>query len=369
MLNEKEINLISKIAKIFANNKDYILNKWIELIKKENIINSDNELEYYQKGFKQLIEDFVLYLSKGDITSYYNSNSELAKEIAYNDVSYPKFVEAFHLFEDSYIKLLENNISPSELLQYMGAIDKLHHTTIARISQAYFEINDLTVFSLAKLAELRDPETGYHLERTREYSVTLASELGCSKEFIDNIYKVGPLHDIGKVGIPDNILLKPGPLNDEEYEIMKKHPIIGANVIISIISNHRLSRGYLLMAKDIILHHHERYDGKGYPCGLKGNEIPLSARIFAVVDAYDAIISKRPYKPALPHEEAVKRIIKDKGTHFDPLVVDAFLNVSEKIHEIYEKYKADFKFNATILNDNLLIKPINILECNKLIKF
>ncbi len=347
-MEKKELDLVAKVAEIFEKNEESILNKWVNLIKKENIISTESELDYYLAGFKKLIKDFSFYLKNGDFDGYYRGNSELAREIAYNDISYPKFVEAFHLFEDSYSELLTHNIVHCDLLKCMGVIDKIHHTTISRVSQAYFEINDVTVFALAKLAELRDPETGYHLERTREYSVILAKELGCSEEFVANIYKVGPLHDIGKVGIPDRVLLKPAALTDEEYAEMKKHPVIGANVILSIIADHRLSRGYLLMAKDIIMHHHEKYDGSGYPCGLKGEEIPLSARIFAVVDAYDAIISKRPYKPALPHEEALRRIKKDSGTHFDPAVVEAFFRIHENLHQTYEKYKEDFKFGVKI---------------------
>lgn len=344
----KEIALVRKVAEIFGQNRDLILDKWIRLVKEENIITSESELGYYKNGFQKLVDDFARYLKNDDFEGYYRGNSELAKEIAYNDISYPKFVEAFHLFEDSYSDLLVKYIPGDELLSCMGAVDKLHHTTISRVSQAYFEINDVTVFALAKLAELRDPETGYHLERTREYSVILAGELGCPPDFVANIYKVGPLHDIGKVGIPDRVLLKPAALTEEEYDEMKKHPVIGADVILSIIADHQLSRGYLLMARDIILHHHEKYDGSGYPCGLKGEEIPLSARIFSVVDAYDAIISKRPYKPALPHEEALRRIKKDSGTHFDPVVVEAFLKIHEKLHETYDRYKQDFKFGVKI---------------------
>ncbi len=344
----KDLELIKKVAVLFENNKNIILEKWIELVKAEKIITNNNELDYYLNGFKKLINDFSFYLQKGDFEGYYKGNSELAKKIAYNDISYSKFVEAFHLFEDSYSDLLTNNIVHGDLLRCMGAVDKLHHATISRVSQAYFEINDVTVFALAKLAELRDPETGYHLERTREYSIILAKKLECDEDFCANIYKVGPLHDIGKVGIPDRILLKPAALTHEEYEEMKKHPVIGADVILSIIDNHELSRGYLLMAKDIILHHHEKFDGSGYPDGLKGENIPLGARIFSVVDAYDAIVSKRPYKPALPHEEALRRIKKDSGTHFDPLVVEAFLKIHESLHETYERYKSDFKFGVKI---------------------
>ena len=336
-----EIELIKKAAVLFGHHKQQIIKNWIEAVKREKTVSDDSELDYFISGFEQIVSDFAKYLSVADFNGYYQCNAEVAARIAYNDISYQKFVEVFHLFEDSYGHIITENIDKNDILKCIGAIDRVHHKTISTVSNAYFSINDVTVFALAKLAELRDPETGFHLERTREYSMALSKQLGLSETFIANIYRVGPLHDIGKVGIRDNILLKPASLTDAEYAIMKTHVTIGAGVITSIIGGHNISRGYLLMARDIVLYHHEKFDGTGYPVGLAGERIPLAARIFTLADAYDAIVSKRPYKEALPHEEAVARIKKDCGSHFDPKVVAAFLEIHEQFRAVNEKYKEE----------------------------
>ena len=181
-----------------------------------------------------------------------------------------------------------------------------------------------------------DRETAGHLARTRKYAVAIAKELRknkkyrkiITKEHIEDLNDAAPLHDIGKVGIRDDILLKESKLTDEEYEEMKRHALIGKKIIKDTIEKYKLNQSFLIMARDIIEYHHEKYNGKGYPTGLKGEEIPLEARIFAVADAYDAIRSKRPYKNSLPHKEAIKRIKSDKGEHFDPDIVDVFIKCS-----------------------------------------
>jgi len=157
-------------------------------------------------------------------------------------------------------------------------------------------------------------------------------------EFIEDLLLAGPLHDIGKVGIPDAVLLKPGPLSDDEWRIMKNHVRIGAQILDRAIERYGLKDRYLIMAKNICAYHHERYDGSGYLEGLKGEEIPLEARIFALADAYDAIRSKRPYKGPLSHEEAVRRIKEAAGRHFDPQVVEAFLRCEEEFRRISESF-------------------------------
>jgi putative two-component system response regulator len=191
---------------------------------------------------------------------------------------------------------------------------------------------DVLILSLAKLAESRDPETGAHLERMREYCRILTAQLGrmdrfadvIDADFAEAIYLTSPLHDIGKVGIPDNILLKPGKLSAEEFEIMKQHTRLGGETLAAAAERHP-NHAYLLMARDIAMSHHERYDGMGYPAGLKAEAIPLCGRIVALADAYDALTSKRVYKGAMSHEEAARIIVDDAGSHFDPHIVDAFL--------------------------------------------
>ena len=210
-----------------------------------------------------------------------------------------------------------------------------------------FGSRDIAIFAISKLVESRDPETGNHLERIRYYSRILAESLLKLKNppkeidilFIDNLFLTSPLHDIGKIGIPDYILLKAGQLDDREYETMKKHTIIGYNTLNEAAMKDPKAE-YLRMSADIALSHHEKYNGAGYPNGLKGNEIPLSARIVALADVYDALVSKRVYKETFAHDVARSIIIDDKGKHFDPLLVDAFLLSEDKFTKIYNKFIA-----------------------------
>ncbi|HCU37305.1 MAG TPA: two-component system response regulator [Armatimonadetes bacterium] len=194
------------------------------------------------------------------------------------------------------------------------------------------ETRHVAIFALAKLAESRDPETGQHLERIRKYSTILASELAdnpdyagqVTTEYVETIYLTSPLHDIGKVGIPDSVLLKPGRLSDAEFETMKRHTLIGGETLGAAESEYD-GVPYLRMAREIAVSHHERWDGTGYPHRLEREQIPLAARIVALADVYDALVSKRVYKAAIPHDVARQLIIDDSGTHFDPAVVEAFL--------------------------------------------
>ncbi len=200
---------------------------------------------------------------------------------------------------------------------------------------------DVAVFALAKLAESRDPETGEHLERMRAYTQILAEQLAAEgpyaehidQTFLDNLYRSSPLHDIGKVGVPDAILLKPGRLSDSEFGIMKRHALIGAEALESAVG-HAGSGDFLAMGADIARAHHERFDGSGYPLGLSGQDIPLAARIVALADVYDALTSVRVYKAAFEPEVGRLMIEQDSGKHFDPAVVEAFLARWEDFLEI-----------------------------------
>lgn len=334
-MNKEQIDILIKTAKLlFASNREIILAEWLKLVKEEQITEKETEFWILYKGFEAIVDDFIKYLSEGDIDSYYLGNALVAQSVAYNDISFQKLVNAFHLFEDSYMPLLLEQ-PKSELIGYLTTLDKLHHNTIAIVCEKYFEIKDNTIISLAKLIELRDSNTGGHIERTREYAMLLSKELGCSKDFIDELYKSSLLHDIGKIGVKDSILLKAGKLTSEEFEEVKKHSLIGAQTIEKIMGEKSINKGYLLMARDVALYHHEKYDGSGYPEGLRAQHIPIGARILALADAYDAIVSERPYKVSLPHEEAVKRIKQDSGTHFDPEIVEAFLRISEEFRKVH----------------------------------
>ncbi len=211
------------------------------------------------------------------------------------------------------------------------------------------EISDsqmAAISALAQLAESRDEETGQHIERTQTYCTLLAKELQKSEKFKFNINEnyiktlshTAPLHDIGKVGIPDKVLLKPGKLLPDEWEIMKTHANIGAQTMLAIRSKYPRN-AFVNMGIDIARSHHEKWDGSGYPDGLKGENIPLSARLMALADVYDALRSTRPYKSAFSHEKAYKIIIEGAGKHFDPAVIEAFSAVESNFAEVfYRKY-------------------------------
>lgn len=199
------------------------------------------------------------------------------------------------------------------------------------------ESRDVLLFTLAKLTESRDNETGLHLERIREYGRILAEELSGWSEFkeevdgdyVQMIYLTSPLHDIGKVGIPDHVLLKPGRLTKEEFEIMKQHAVIGGETLAAAVDVNPDAK-YLQIARDIAYSHHEKFDGSGYPFGLAGEDIPLCGRITALADVYDALTSKRVYKERFSTEKAREIILEGSGSHFDPRIVKAFLAQEEE---------------------------------------
>ncbi len=200
---------------------------------------------------------------------------------------------------------------------------------------------DVTIEAMGTLAEYRDPETGGHIKRTQGYVRLLAEHLRHHPRFadylddktIDLLYKSAPLHDIGKVAIADEILLKPGPLTDSEFEDMKQHTILGRDAIIAAES--RLGENsFLSIAREIAEFHQEKWDGSGYPHGIAGDDIPIAGRLMALADVYDALISKRVYKPPFTHTKAVELILEGRGTHFDPDITDAFEELQAKFREI-----------------------------------
>jgi putative two-component system response regulator len=232
-------------------------------------------------------------------------------------------------------------LTPSSLIVlFISLVGLISYLNISR-SREVVSAQKTLIHSLAYLAEWRDKETGCHLERTKKYAATLARQLRKNRkyrmvitdEFIEDISDAAPLHDIGKVGVKDSILLKPGRLDDDEFEEMKKHVNIGRSVLDRDIEESRTKQSFIIMGRNICAYHHERYNGKGY-IGFKGKEIPLEARIFSLCDAYDAIRADRPYEDEVSHTEAVERIRADRGEHFDPDVVDAFLECENEFLEI-----------------------------------
>ena len=207
-------------------------------------------------------------------------------------------------------------------------------------------IQNATIMVMASLAETRDSETGNHIRRTQHYVRLLAEKLRShprfgfylSDETIATLFKSAPLHDIGKVGIPDRILLKPGRLTPEEFEVMKTHTTLGRDAIQAAEDRLGAPVEFLTMAKEIALYHQEKWDGSGYPTGAAGEDIPASARIMAVADVYDALISRRVYKEGMPHEKAVGIMREGRGTHFDPDILDAFLALQDEFLAIAEQF-------------------------------
>ncbi len=217
--------------------------------------------------------------------------------------------------------------------------------SIAGRSQEWIASQDVAFYALAKLAEARDSDTGQHIDRIRAYCHILALELRndpCFAQVIDarflaDLYRCSPLHDIGKVAVPDALLLKPGRLTPEEYEVVKRHTVIGSGILEDAIN--RSQGGDLLQMGAVIAKcHHERFDGRGYPAGLSGKAIPLAARIVALADVFDALTSERPYKEAFPPEKACTMIVEQAGRHFDPRVVEAFLKRYEDLLRIQVRY-------------------------------
>lgn len=220
--------------------------------------------------------------------------------------------------------------------------------SLATSRQALTQTRDIAILSLASLAETRDNETGAHILRTQHYVKTLATHLSQSPQYqqeltpdnIELIYKSAPLHDVGKVGIPDAVLLKPGKLDDEEWAIMRQHPQIGADALEQAeLQFSEQDTAFLRYAKEISLYHHERWDGRGYPQGLIAEAIPLSARLMALADVYDALISKRVYKPAFSHDKAKAIILEGEGSHFDPAIVQAFVACEQQFVDIAKRYQ------------------------------
>ena len=208
----------------------------------------------------------------------------------------------------------------------------------AALEQAFQEIKKAsleTIYRLSRAAEYKDEETGAHILRMSHYSAAVARKLGLSDHDVESILYAAPLHDIGKIGIPDRILLKPGKLDPDEWEIMKQHTIIGGRIL------EHSSAAVIKLGETIALAHHEKWDGSGYPRGLASEQIPLAGRITAIADVFDALTSKRPYKEPFSVEKSFAIIRDGRGTHFDPAIVDAFFSITDEILAIKERFRSE----------------------------
>ena len=229
----------------------------------------------------------------------------------------------------------------------------LEHLVSERTRQLV-QMQEATILAMGSLAETRDNETGNHIRRTQAYVKALAEQLRDHPRFaavltdenIDLLYKSAPLHDIGKVGVPDRILLKPGKLDADEFEIMKLHTVYGRDAILAVEKHLGGSNDFLAFAREIAYSHQEKWDGSGYPEGLQGDAIPVSARLMAVADVYDALISRRVYKPAFGHGESMAIMKEGRGSHFDPDIFDAFLHIEETFRAIAMQYSDEDDTNA-----------------------
>lgn len=234
---------------------------------------------------------------------------------------------------------VERSVDRSRLLQETRGYRLRLEQMVEVRTRELRETRDIALLTIGKLAESRDPVTGRHLDRISAYSARLSRALaqqghpGVHEGLVEQIEVSSALHDLGKVAVPDAILGKPGALTEEEMTIMRRHTLVGGDTLRTIIENYE-GHDYLTMAMDIAYSHHERWDGEGYPQGLQKESIPLPARIVAVCDAYDAITSRRPYKEALDHQEARRRIEVDSGKHFDPEVIVAFIACADDFDAI-----------------------------------
>lgn len=189
-----------------------------------------------------------------------------------------------------------------------------------------------TIYRLSVASEYKDEDTGAHIKRMSHYSAAIARQLGLDAKLVEAILYAAPMHDVGKIGIPDHILMKPGKLDAQEWEIMQQHTIIGANILKGSDAE------FIQLGESIARHHHEKWDGSGYPDHLKGSEIPITSRIVAIADVFDALTSKRPYKEPFSLEKSFTIIQEGKGTHFDPDVVDAFFAIQDEILSIHKEF-------------------------------
>ncbi|MCI4626420.1 MAG: two-component system response regulator [Candidatus Magnetoovum sp. WYHC-5] len=244
---------------------------------------------------------------------------------------------------------VHNHLDLKAMHDFLKKENEFLEHEIQRRTKEIVAVQDVTILALSSLAETRDNDTGNHIRRTQHYVKILAKYLKTNPRFgwflteqnILALYKTAPLHDLGKVGIPDNILLKPGELNGNEFAVMQTHTLLGKKTIEEAEKRLGTEVDFLRFAKEIALFHHEKWDGTGYPEGLAGDNIPISARLMALADVYDALICRRIYKLPMPHEEARDIIVANKGKHFDPDIVDAFIALEEEFIKIAKQFKDD----------------------------
>lgn len=232
--------------------------------------------------------------------------------------------------------LLKVKAYNDHMKNYQQELEAEVHNRTLELQAAYQQVQSAsleTILRLSRAAEYKDEDTGAHIQRMSNYSAMIGERMGLNDTTVERVLYAAPMHDVGKIGIPDHILLKPGPLTPEEWVVMRQHTTIGAAIMEGS------DEGFIKLAEVIALSHHERWDGNGYPFGLAGSKIPLVGRIVAIADVFDALMSKRPYKEPFSLEKSLDIIQKGRGSHFDPDVVDTFMDILDKILEIRDRYK------------------------------
>jgi putative two-component system response regulator len=268
----------------------------------------------------------------GDLSQFFYA-LERAMEYRAGRIAKAHLEQQLHDQEQMYRQQLE---------EYNRHLESRVREQVQQISSAHLA----TIFALAKLAETGDSDLGAHLERIREYSKILARHLGrlpkyasvLNPTYVENLYAASPLHDIGKVAIPDQILLKPGKLTVEEFAAVRIHPVIGANTLL-VVDQQYPGNAFVHMGIEIAASHHEKWDGTGYPRRLGREDIPLSGRILALADVYDALTSKRRYKEAFSHQESIETILREQGKQFDPDIVDCFLAAEQEFQSVRKRFR------------------------------
>jgi putative two-component system response regulator len=241
---------------------------------------------------------------------------------------------------------VRTHLLAKEAKDFLNEQNEILERKVQQRTQELSAIQDVTIAAMASLAETRDNETGNHIRRTQHYVKALALKLKehprfrdfLTLETIELLFKSAPLHDIGKVGIPDAILLKPGKLTADEFELMKQHTTIGRDAIVAAEAGLDVEASFLRYAKEIAYSHQEKWNGTGYPLGIGADDIPISGRLMAIGDVYDALISRRVYKEPMTHEAAVEIITAGSGSHFDPDMVAAFLAIADEFYAISQRY-------------------------------
>lgn len=335
--------------------KDYELTEACDGLEAMRILKNNNEIDLIildlnmpkMNGFEVLIElkknPSLAKISTIILTNYDESENEI-KGLDLGAVDYirkPLNMQSLRKRIDVHVKL--RNIQKS-----VENYNEILEEEVFERTQELITTRDITIDALIGLLEVRDIESSNHTKRTQSMIKLISEYLSKKSEYKDiltedyimELYKTAPLHDIGKVGIPDNILLKPGKLDFEEFEIMKKHTTFGVEALSYNSKNGQIP-SFIKTSIEIAGTHHERFDGSGYPNGLKGKEIPISGRLMAIVDVYDALTSKRVYKPAFEHEYALELIRNESGKQFDPEIVEVFMEIEDKILEIVKKFNPE----------------------------